>query len=81
MAPVTPLPCKLYPKIFGGALQSTYPVSMDANLVKDIIVVVGETYDSGLAGIPLNGYRATFAAAFSISSTTIYWAKGDIRKN
>jgi hypothetical protein len=74
---VTPPPCKLYPKIFGGALDETYPFAMDANLDEDIIVLTGFTKDSGLVGVQQNGQSATFIAAFSISSTSIYWAKGD----
>ena len=74
---MTPPPCKLYPKIFGGALDETYPFEMDANLDEDIIVVTGFTKDSGLVGLPIIGGSAAFVAAFSISSTSIYWAKGD----
>ena len=50
---------------------------MDANLEEDIIVVAGDTYDSGLTGVQV----ATFVAKFSISSANIYWAKGDTSKS
>jgi hypothetical protein len=54
---------------------------MDANLNADKLVVVGDTYDSGLAGVTLNGGSAIFIVAFSISSTTIYWSKNDTSKS
>ena len=71
-------PCKLYPKIFGGAQNGTDTQAMDANLDKDIIVATGRTYDSGLAGVALNGSSVPFLIAYSISTTRIYWAKGDL---
>jgi hypothetical protein len=74
---VNPPPCKLYPKIFGGALDETYTFAMDANFSVNKIVVAGFTKDSGLFGVQQNGQSATFIAAFSILSTSIYWAKGD----
>ena len=76
----TALPCKLFPKILGGTLANTYPRAIDANLAKDIIVLTGNTFDNGLPGYNLNGSSQTFVASFSISSTTIYWAKADTFK-
>ncbi len=70
----TASPCKLFPKILGGILEDTYPIAIDANLAKDIIVLIGETYDSSLSGIT---GRLTFVASFSIKSSRIYWAKAD----
>ena len=49
-------------------------------MAKDIIVLSGVTWDSGLAGYNLNGKAQTYVASFSISSTRIYWAKADTFK-
>ena len=54
---------------------------MDANFKADKLVVVGDTYDSGIAGVTLNTGSAIFVIAFSISSTSIYWAKADTSKS
>jgi hypothetical protein len=45
-------------------------------LAKDIIVIAGWTTDNAFS----RGAKI-FVAAFSISSTTIYWAKGDKTKS
>ena len=74
-------PCNLFPKIFGGSLGFTRTTSMDANLEKDIIVATGWTNDTGLAGVSLPGGTIPFVIAYSISSTRIYWAKGDLSKS
>jgi hypothetical protein len=71
-------PCNLFPKIFGGSLGDTRSTSMDANLEKDIIVATGWTSDTGLAGVSLPGGTIPFVIAYSISSTRIYWARGDL---
>ena len=54
---------------------------MDANLEANAIVVAGYTYDSGLAGVTLNGGSAIFVASFSIKSSSIYWRKVDTSKS
>ena len=74
-------PCKLYPKIFGGYNANTFSYAIDGNLTKDLIVVGGRTADPWLAGVRLNGGAALFVSAFSISTTTIYWAKSDASKS
>ena len=74
-------PCNLFPKIFGGSLGFTRSTAIDANLEKDIIVATGWTSDYGLAGVSLPGGTIPFVIAYSISSTRIYWAKGDLSKS
>ena len=74
-------PCNLFPKIFGGSLGFTRSTAIDANLEKDIIVATGWTSDYGLAGVSLAGGAIPFVIAYSISSTRIYWAKGDLSKS
>jgi hypothetical protein len=74
-------PCNVFPKIFGGSLGFTRSTSMDANLEKNIIVATGWTSDYGLAGVSLPGGTIPFVVAYSISSTRIYWAKGDLSKS
>jgi hypothetical protein len=54
---------------------------MDANLEANVIVVAGYTYDSGLAGVTLNGGSAIFISSFSINSTSINWRKVDTSKS
>ena len=43
-----PLPCYLYPKVFGGANHDTYFRSIDVNHAKDLIVAGGDTADGSI---------------------------------
>lgn len=76
--PLSPAaPCKIYPRVLGSGFGFVSIMSIDANLEADRLVTVGHTSDALIIGQNVVS-SIPFIAMYSISTTRIYFAKGDV---
>ena len=67
-----PATCNSFPKIFGGAGDSTYLYHID--VFADYLAMVGYTIDTSLTGLS-SGYRPYIAVTSVAIPDYYYWAK------
>ena len=69
-----PATCNSFPKIFGGAGDSTYLYHID--VFADYLAMVGDTYDTSLTAAGLSSAYGPFIAVTSVAIPDYYyWAK------